>query len=110
MAVGEAGLDFNRNFSPPAAQERWFAAQVELAEELGLPLFMHCRDAGPRFAEILRYRCGGAHGRPGARRGIGGWWHLARWPAGGAQEHRAGEAAVRQGVCACGMASPEGGA
>lgn len=53
-AVGECGLDFNRNFSPPAVQEEWFAAQVGLAEELGLPLFMHCRDAWPRFGELLR--------------------------------------------------------
>ena len=53
VAIGECGLDFNRNFSPPEVQERWFAAQVELAEELQLPLFMHCRDAGARFAALL---------------------------------------------------------
>ena len=35
-------------------QEEWFVAQVELAEELQLPLFMHCRDAYPRFAQLLR--------------------------------------------------------
>lgn len=38
-------------------QERWFAAQVALAEELGKPLFLHNRDAGQRFAEILRCGC-----------------------------------------------------
>ena len=53
VAVGECGLDFNRNFSPPEVQERWFAAQIELAERLQLPLFMHCRDAGARFVELL---------------------------------------------------------
>ncbi len=52
-AVGECGLDFNRNFSPPDVQEKWFALQVRLAMELGKPLFMHCRDAGERFAAIL---------------------------------------------------------
>lgn len=52
-AVGECGLDFNRNFSPPDVQEEWFAAQVRLALELGKPLFMHCRDAGEKFAAIL---------------------------------------------------------
>lgn len=36
-------------------QERWFATQIELAEELQLQLFLHCRDAGQRFAEILRW-------------------------------------------------------
>src|SRR5688572_25928230 len=52
VAVGECGLDFNRNFSPPEVQERWFEAQLELAAELKLPLFMHERDASARFAEI----------------------------------------------------------
>jgi len=28
--------------------------QVKLAVELRKPLFMHCRDAGDSFAEILR--------------------------------------------------------
>ncbi|GLC35822.1 hypothetical protein PLESTB_000497900 [Pleodorina starrii] len=54
VAIGECGLDFNRNFSPPDVQERWFEEQVLLAKELRRPLFMHCRDAGERFAEILR--------------------------------------------------------
>jgi TatD DNase family protein len=55
VAVGECGLDFNRNFSPPDAQERWFQAQVALAQELCMPLFLHCRDAGPRFLDLLRW-------------------------------------------------------
>ena len=54
QAVGECGLDFNRNYSPHPSQERWFVAQVELACELGKPLFLHSRDAHPRFADILR--------------------------------------------------------
>ena len=53
LAVGECGLDFNRNFSPPEVQEEWFDAQVALAVELRKPLFLHCRDAGERFVEIL---------------------------------------------------------
>ena len=53
QAVGECGLDFNRNYSPHPSQERWFVAQVELACELGKPLFLHSRDAHPRFADIL---------------------------------------------------------
>ncbi len=39
VAVGECGLDFNRNFSPRPEQEKWFEAQVVLAEELQMPLF-----------------------------------------------------------------------
>ena len=57
VALGECGLDYNRNYSPHPDQEKWFAAQLELARELGKPLFLHSRDAHPRFAEMLR-----AHG------------------------------------------------
>ena len=52
--VGEAGLDFNRDFSPRAAQERLFEQQLALAAELGMPVFAHERDAHERFAAILR--------------------------------------------------------
>ncbi len=53
VAVGEAGLDFNRDFSPRPIQESVFAAQLELAADFGLPVFMHERDAHDRFAAIL---------------------------------------------------------
>lgn len=55
VAIGETGLDFNRNFSSPADQERAFTAQLELAAELRLPVFMHERDAHQRQFEILRH-------------------------------------------------------
>lgn len=53
VAIGECGLDFNRNFSTPAEQEHAFTAQLALAAELGMPVFMHCRDAHARFLELL---------------------------------------------------------
>jgi len=53
-AIGECGLDFNRNYSPHPDQEKWFVAQLELGLALKKPLFLHSRDAHPRFAEILR--------------------------------------------------------
>lgn len=52
-AVGECGLDYNRNFSPPADQRRVFAAQVALAVELELPLYLHERDALADHLAIL---------------------------------------------------------
>src|SRR3990170_6078077 len=55
VAVGECGLDFNRNYSPHPDQERWFVAQIELGIELGKPLFLHSRDAHPRFAQIVKH-------------------------------------------------------
>lgn len=54
VAIGECGLDFNRNFSTPSDQERAFTAQLCLAAELNLPVFLHCRDAYPRFVELLQ--------------------------------------------------------
>ena len=56
VAVGESGLDFNRDFSPRACQERAFEAQIELAIDSRMPLFLHERDAFERFAAILGRR------------------------------------------------------
>lgn len=53
VAMGECGLDFNRNYSTPEDQERAFSAQLALAAELSLPVFMHCRDAHERFIALL---------------------------------------------------------
>ena len=53
VAIGECGLDFNRNFSSRPEQEKWFEAQVVLAEQLQMPLFLHERDARERFCQIL---------------------------------------------------------
>ena len=54
VAIGECGLDFNRNYSPHPEQEKWFVAQMELALSLSKPLFLHSRDAHPRFAALLK--------------------------------------------------------
>ncbi|MEN1536609.1 TatD family hydrolase, partial [Pseudomonas aeruginosa] len=53
VAIGECGLDFNRNFSTPEEQERAFVAQLRIAAELNMPVFMHCRDAHERFMTLL---------------------------------------------------------
>jgi TatD DNase family protein len=53
VAIGECGLDFCRDFSPRPEQRRWFEAQVELAAELSMPLFVHERDAAEPVLEVL---------------------------------------------------------
>ena len=53
VAVGECGLDYNRNYSSPADQRRAFEAQLKLACELGLPVFLHQRDAHADFVSML---------------------------------------------------------
>ena len=53
VAVGECGLDFNRDFSPRDVQKKWFEEQVRLAAEYGKPIFVHCREAVPELCDIL---------------------------------------------------------
>ena len=46
VAVGETGIDYARlNFCDAATQKAAFAAQLALAAELGMPLFLHMRAA-----------------------------------------------------------------
>jgi len=45
VAIGETGLDFYREGAPAEDQRRAFAAQIELARELGKPLVIHTRAA-----------------------------------------------------------------
>ena len=45
LAIGETGLDDYRDYAPRPDQERAFAAQIELAHELGKPLVIHTRAA-----------------------------------------------------------------
>jgi TatD DNase family protein len=52
-AIGECGLDFNRNFSEPAKQIEVFKGQVDLAKQLSMPLLLHQRAAfQPWFDEL----------------------------------------------------------
>ena len=54
VAVGECGLDYFRNFSPPEAQRAAFVAQLEIAAEVRKPVFLHQREAHGDFTAILR--------------------------------------------------------
>jgi len=53
VAIGETGLDFYRDYAPRADQERWFRAQLMLADELGLPVVIHQRQALEETLSIL---------------------------------------------------------
>lgn len=54
VAVGECGLDFNRNFSTRKEQIRAFEAQLEFAVETQKPVFLHQRDAHEDFVSIIK--------------------------------------------------------
>jgi TatD DNase family protein len=51
VAVGETGLDYYWDYSPPPAQQRAFRWHIALAKRLDKPLMIHDRDA---HADILR--------------------------------------------------------
>jgi TatD DNase family protein len=53
VAIGECGLDYFRNYSPRADQMAAFRSQLEIASAVGLPVFLHQRDAHDDFVEIL---------------------------------------------------------
>lgn len=53
VAIGETGLDFYRDHASRADQERWFRAQLALADEVGLPVVIHQRSALEDVLTIL---------------------------------------------------------
>ena len=64
-AVGEIGLDYHYDFSPPDVQHAVFRAQVRLARELRRPVVIHTREADEDTIAILREEGGGElQGRP----------------------------------------------
>jgi TatD DNase family protein len=54
VAVGECGLDFDRNFSSHADQIAVFQGQLEVACALNRPVFLHNRDAHDEFVAVLK--------------------------------------------------------
>jgi TatD DNase family protein len=63
VAIGETGLDYNRNFSTPENQRKAFSAHLAAAARTGKPLFLHCRDAFSDFYPMMREAvASGAHG------------------------------------------------
>jgi TatD DNase family protein len=54
VAVGETGLDYFRDLSPRSAQRAAFEQQLAIAIELGMPLFLHQRDAHADFLALLK--------------------------------------------------------
>jgi TatD DNase family protein len=53
-AIGETGLDYNRNYSPREVQLQVFERQLQIAVDVQLPLFLHQRDAHEDFIALLR--------------------------------------------------------
>jgi TatD DNase family protein len=54
VAVGECGLDYNRDFSPRPAQRKAFERQLQIGADTGKPLFLHQRDAHDDFMAMMK--------------------------------------------------------
>jgi TatD DNase family protein len=54
VAVGEIGLDYHYNNSPPEIQRTVFEKQLQLACDLNLPVVIHTRDADEDTRAILK--------------------------------------------------------
>jgi len=54
VGIGEIGLDFFRNLSPPEIQKAVFRKYLRLAQELNLPAIVHCRDAFEEVCSIVQ--------------------------------------------------------
>ena len=53
VAVGETGLDYYRDWSPPQVQRDWFRAHIEIARAAGKPVMIHDREAHEDVLSIL---------------------------------------------------------
>ena len=62
LALGEMGLDYYRDLSLRSVQKTAFEKQLDLAEELDLPIVVHNRDAHDEIVPILRARGGRIRG------------------------------------------------
>ncbi|HET7010773.1 MAG TPA: TatD family hydrolase [Anaerolineales bacterium] len=76
VAIGETGLDYYRDYAPRDRQRQAFDRQLELADELGLPVVVHSREAErdvlDHLSEWIRTNTGRPRERPGVLHAFGG--------------------------------------
>ena len=62
VALGEIGLDYFHDYGTKKEQKRLFIEQIELADEMGLPVVVHSRDSDDDLLEILKNHTPGRRG------------------------------------------------
>ncbi len=62
VALGEIGLDYHYNFSPPEVQREVFLEQLHIARAAARPVIIHTREAWPETMDILRAHWAGRGG------------------------------------------------
>tara|TARA_B100001750_G_scaffold10165_1_gene7553 strand:+ start:652 stop:1419 length:768 start_codon:yes stop_codon:yes gene_type:complete len=53
VAIGESGLDYHYNISPESTQKKIFREQIELSQEIKLPIIMHNRNSNDDLLSII---------------------------------------------------------
>lgn len=53
VAIGEIGLDYYRDYSPPEVQKEVFAEQLNIAKNSGMPVVIHVRDAWQDVENVI---------------------------------------------------------
>lgn len=66
LAIGETGLDRHWDHTPFPVQQESFEKHIDLAQKLGKPFVVHCRECEADVLEMLR----SAHQRHGALHGV----------------------------------------
>jgi len=75
LAWGEIGLDYYRDLSPRDVQRAVFIQQIELANEMGLPIVIHDRDAHADIVKIIKEH---PPERGGVFHSYSGSWEMAK--------------------------------
>lgn len=76
VAIGEIGLDYYRDISPRKKQQQAFREQLQLAQEMRLPVIIHDREAHKEVLKIVREEQGGKNG--GVFHCFSGDWEMAQ--------------------------------
>ena len=77
VAIGEIGLDYYWDKTPPAVQHRAFRRQLELAAELELPVIVHNREADEDVIRLLADSPLAGRQRPGVLHSFSAPWETA---------------------------------
>ena len=75
---GEIGLDFYYEHSSKDIQKKVFRRQIQVAQDLNLPIIIHSRDADDETVEILTDECSGEDFRGGIMHCFGGTPEMAK--------------------------------
>jgi TatD DNase family protein len=77
VAIGEIGLDYYRDRSPRERQLKTLEVQLELAEQLDLPVILHNRDSDADLLSILRTSSISQRTNPGVFHSFSAEWKTA---------------------------------